>query len=68
MKGKNRRDFLKCGAMLGAAVVSAGFASSDADASPKTAQPNRSGIKARTLGLGKTRSRSPTALAWVAWE
>jgi aryl-alcohol dehydrogenase-like predicted oxidoreductase len=53
MKGKNRRDFLKCGAMLGAAVVSAGFASSDADASPKTAQPNRSGIKARTLGLGK---------------
>jgi len=53
MKGKNRRDFLKCGAMLSAAVVSSGFASSDAKASPKTAQPNRSGTKARTLGSGK---------------
>ena len=53
MEGRNRRDFLKCGVMLGVAAVSTSLAPSNASASPKTAQTNRSGIKVRTLGSGK---------------
>jgi len=53
MKEQDRRDFLKCGAIVGATVVSAGFAPSDAKASPKTAHQDRPGSKSRTLGSGK---------------
>ncbi len=53
MRGTNRRDFMRSGAMLGAAVVSTGLASSEASARPKIAQPNGAGSKARTLGSGK---------------
>jgi aryl-alcohol dehydrogenase-like predicted oxidoreductase len=53
MTGKNRRDFLKFGAMVGATVASTGFASSQANARPSIAQPNGPKSKARILGSGK---------------
>ncbi len=53
MNQNNRREFLKCGAMLGTTALAAGVVPSNVNASPKTTQQNRPGSKARTLGSGK---------------
>jgi len=52
MKEQNRRNFLKCGAVLGATVISSGFGLSS-QGSARTAHPDRSGARSRTLGSGK---------------
>ena len=53
MKAKNRREFLKCGAILGATMASPGLGAPVVHASPTSAQGNGSRSKTRTLGSGK---------------
>ena len=57
MKENSRRDFLKGGATLGAAAISAGLAPSYVSASSKPAHQNRTGSKVRILGSGKNTIR-----------
>lgn len=55
MNGQNRRAFLKCGAMFGAAVVSTGFAQADSRTILNNRNEAGAGAKSRTLGSGKNK-------------